>query len=219
MKLLSKKNLISRSRLIKYAIYICIFTIFWNIIEGVVSIFFGNEEDSVSLTFFGIDSFIEVTSASLVLWRFLTESKPDEEKAIQILEENLSKERKVTIGIGLLFLLLSLATISDSIVALIQKRKPETAIASLIISSVSLSFMGFLWLSKRYLAKMLNSSTMASEAQCSLACIKITFVVFIGSILYIIWKGGWWLDSVAAIILGILFAKEGIDMILWALNN
>ncbi|CAG8459793.1 15694_t:CDS:1 [Funneliformis mosseae] len=219
MKLLpkfSKQKTIPRSQLIKYAIIICIFTILWNIIEGVVSIFFGNEGDSVSLIFFGVDSFIEVTSAGLVLWRFLTESKPDEEKAVQILEENLGKERKATMGIGLLFLLLSIATISDAIVALVQRRNPETTIAGLIISSVSLSFMGFLWLSKKYLAKKLNSSTMASEAQCSLACIKITLVLFLGSILFMIWKKGWWIDSTAAIILGILFAKEGVDMIMWA---
>jgi len=216
MKLFSNQNSIPRSKLIKYATLVCIFTIIWNIIEGVVSIFFGNENDSISLIFFGVDSFIEVTSACLVLWRFLTESKPDEEKAVQVLEENLGKERKATIGIGLLFLVLSTATISDAIVALVQKRKPETAVAGLIISSVSLSFMGFLWLSKKYLAKMLNSFTMASDAQCSLACIKITLVLFIGSFLYIIWKDGWWLDSTAAIILGVLFAKEGVDMILWA---
>jgi hypothetical protein len=216
MKLFSKKGSIPRSRLLKYAVYVCIFTILWNVIEGVVSIFFGHEDDSVSLVFFGVDSFIEVTSACLVLWRFLTESKPDVEKATQILQENLNKERKCTMGIGLLFLLLSLATISDATVSLIQKRIPETAIAGLIISSVSLSFMVFLWLGKKYLAKMLNSSTMASEAQCSLACIKITFVLFLGSLLYMVWKGGWWLDSAAAIILGVLFAKEGVDMILWA---
>ncbi|CAB4480284.1 unnamed protein product [Rhizophagus irregularis] len=216
MKFFSKNDSISRSRLLKYAVYVCIFTILWNIAEGAVSIFYGSEDDSVSLVFFGVDSFIEVTSACLVLWRFLTESKPDEERATQILEENLSKEKKCTMGIGLLFILLSLATISDATVSLIQKRQPETAIAGLIISSISLSFMGFLWLSKKYLAKMLNSSTMASEAQCSLACIKITFILFLGSLLYMIWKGGWWLDSAAAIILGVLFAKEGVDMILWA---
>uniref|UniRef100_U9THZ5 Uncharacterized protein n=1 Tax=Rhizophagus irregularis (strain DAOM 181602 / DAOM 197198 / MUCL 43194) TaxID=747089 RepID=U9THZ5_RHIID len=183
MKFFSKNDSISRSRLLKYAVYVCIFTILWNIAEGAVSIFYGSEDDSVSLVFFGVDSFIEVTSACLVLWRFLTESKPDEERATQILEENLSKEKKCTMGIGLLFILLSLATISDATVSLIQKRQPETAIAGLIISSISLSFMGFLWLR---------------------------------SLLYMIWKGGWWLDSAAAIILGVLFAKEGVDMILWA---
>src|SRR5438067_2751951 len=117
MELFSKKYSISRSRLIKYAIFVCIFTIAWNITEGVVSIFFGSENDSVSLVFFGVDSFIEVSSAGLVLWRFLTESKPDEEKAAQILEENIGKEKKATMGIGLLFLLLSVATIVDATVA------------------------------------------------------------------------------------------------------
>ncbi|CAI2167071.1 18307_t:CDS:2 [Funneliformis geosporum] len=120
-------------------------------------------------------------------------------RAVQILEKNLGKERKATMGIGLLFLLLSTATISDAIIALIQKKKPETAVTVLIISSVSLSFMGFLWLSKKYLAKKLDSSMMPSEAQCSLACIKITLKA----------------DGAAID----LFAKEGTDMIMWARAN
>src|ERR1041384_6165018 len=96
----SADNSVSRSQLIKYAVFACIFTIAWNIIEGVTSVVFGDRAGSVSLRFYGIDSIVEVTSASLVLWRFLTESKPDEEKSAQALKENLEKERKTTVGIG-----------------------------------------------------------------------------------------------------------------------
>ena len=51
----------------KYAIYLAIFTIVYNIIEGVVSIMFGIEEESISLLGFGFDSFVEVFSAIIVL--------------------------------------------------------------------------------------------------------------------------------------------------------
>ncbi|CAG8440167.1 9544_t:CDS:1 [Ambispora gerdemannii] len=205
-----------RSRLLKFAILISLFTIIWNVIEGVISIIFGSDVNSVSLVFFGVDSFVEVVSASLVLWRFITESKPHKESAQGYLKTNLDKERKATLGIGILFVILALGTFSDAIISLIRHNHPETGIAGLIISIISLSFMGFLYLSKKNLAKNLNSSTMASEAQCSLACIKITVVVFLGSILYVIWKDGWWLDSAAALILGLFFVKEGVEMIIWA---
>ncbi|RHZ83228.1 hypothetical protein Glove_99g156 [Diversispora epigaea] len=208
--------MLPRSRLIKYAIIISIFTIIWNLAEGVISIYFGAESGSLSLTFFGINAFIEVTSASLVMWRFKTEIKSDEENFINSKEENLKKERRATLIIGNLFISLSLGTISNAIIALIKKKQPDTALPTLIISSVSLSFMIFFWLGKRYLALHLDSATLAAEAQCSLACLEITSVIFLGSLLYVVLSEGWWLDSTAALFLGLLFAKDGIEMILHA---
>ena len=66
MKIPSRIKSLSRSKLIKIAILTSIFTILWNVAEGVVSVLFGVENESVSLIFFGINSFIEVSSASIV---------------------------------------------------------------------------------------------------------------------------------------------------------
>ena len=44
-------------------------TIAWNILEGMVAVISGAVAGSVSLVGFGIDSFVEVTSASTLLWR------------------------------------------------------------------------------------------------------------------------------------------------------
>lgn len=63
-----------------------------------------------------------------------------------------------------------------------------------------------IWLPKRYLARALNSSTMQGEATCSLSCIQITLVLFAGSLIYKLWRGGWWVDSATSMILGVLFA-------------
>jgi len=53
------------SILVKRAITLSFFTIVYNIIEGVISIFFGLTGGSISLAGFGGDSFIEVGSALL----------------------------------------------------------------------------------------------------------------------------------------------------------
>ena len=45
------------------------FTVAWNSLEGLLSVFAGTMAGSISLVGFGIDSFIEVTSASALLWR------------------------------------------------------------------------------------------------------------------------------------------------------
>src|SRR5437868_14931830 len=45
------------------------FTIAWNTLEGLVAVISGAMAGSISLLGFGIDSFIEVTSGSTLLWR------------------------------------------------------------------------------------------------------------------------------------------------------
>src|SRR5690348_15451228 len=45
------------------------FTIAWNSLEGLVALVAGALAGSISLVGFGIDSFIEVTSGGVLLWR------------------------------------------------------------------------------------------------------------------------------------------------------
>ncbi|CAG8697788.1 23736_t:CDS:2 [Cetraspora pellucida] len=217
MKLLSKFETLPRLKLIKIAIFLSILTILWSLAEGVISVFFGTENESVSLIFFGIDSLVEVTSSSVVLWRFLKkESSVQKENT----ENNLiSVEKNSTIVIGILFVILAIGTFTDAIITLAKNGKPNTSISGLIISSVTISFMIILWFVKFSIAKQLNSSAMMSDAKCSLSCIQIAFILFLGSLIYSVWRNGWWVDSAAALILGLLFAKEGIGMILWAMSK
>jgi hypothetical protein len=41
-----------------YALYLAIFTIVYNFIEGIVATYFGASDDSIALFGFGVDSFI-----------------------------------------------------------------------------------------------------------------------------------------------------------------
>ncbi len=47
--------------------FLAAFTIVYNIAEGVVALWFGFEEESISLLGFGADSFVEVFSAIIVI--------------------------------------------------------------------------------------------------------------------------------------------------------
>jgi uncharacterized membrane protein YhaH (DUF805 family) len=51
----------------QYALWLACFTIFYNLIEGLVSIYFGGQDEALTLFGFGIDSFIEVMSGIGVL--------------------------------------------------------------------------------------------------------------------------------------------------------
>jgi hypothetical protein len=55
------------SRLWKAALWLAIFTILYNIAEGLVSIYFGAQDEVLTLFGFGVDSFIEVMSGIGIL--------------------------------------------------------------------------------------------------------------------------------------------------------
>jgi divalent metal cation (Fe/Co/Zn/Cd) transporter len=194
------------SALIRRAIFLSWFTIGYNLIEGAVSIAFGVGEESVALAGFGVDSLIEVASASLILWRFRSEAHVGSEISI-------GRERKATLGIGILFLLLAAITLAASVFQLKAGSHPTTTLPGLVISAASLSFMFWLWASKRRVAAQLNSASIMKDAACSLACIKLSVVLFAGSLVFWTFPALWWADSVAALLLGILIGKEGWETV------
>ena len=197
---------IDKDKFARQAVYLSWFTIIYNIIEGIVSIGFGISEGSIALAGFGVDSLIEVGSAIIVLWRMKEEFWHLEVMLIK-------RERQATLGIGILFGLLAVLTVAASGVQLFQKTHPETTIPGVIVSSISLSFMFFLWREKLKVADALGSSTIKKDADCSLACIKLSIVLFIGSILYWVIPSLWWADSFAALALSYFIGREGWETI------
>jgi len=200
------KITIGSSALQKRAIQLSWFTICYNIVEGLVSCYFGLEKDSIALVGFGADSFIEVASAVVVLWRFKGEAGFSAPLA-------LAGERAATRIIGWLFVLLAAGTIAGSAFKLFQHAGPDTTIPGVIISLLSLSFMFYLWSAKKKVARALNSATVEKDADCSLACIKLSAVLLAGSAVYSLTPLFWWVDSAAALVIAFLIGSEGVGTI------
>ncbi|KAG6379995.1 hypothetical protein JVT61DRAFT_10570 [Boletus reticuloceps] len=206
----------SRRRLQQYAIAISIFSIFYNTAEGVVSIVFGAESSSRALVFFGLQSAVEVISAVLVSWRFLSTTKLDDQPASETSPHVIRIERIATTIIGALLVALCLAALGTSAASLATHDRPSTTLPSLLIAATATGIMLILYVAKRYLARALDSSTMYGEALCALSCVQLSLVLLTGSLIYRVWRGGWWVDSATAILIGILFGWEGVKMIRWA---
>lgn len=63
---------VGRARLLAW------FTILWNSVEGVVGIASGVAAGSIALVGFGVDSYVEVLSGAVVLWRLAKERHGEE---------------------------------------------------------------------------------------------------------------------------------------------
>ncbi|MDP3541752.1 MAG: heavy metal transporter [Elusimicrobiota bacterium] len=192
--------------LIERALLLSWFTIAYNLVEGAVSVYFGVSDDSMALAGFGADSFIEVFSAALVLWRFRAEAGVGAGLAVE-------RERRATLGIGILFVLLAGGAAAGALAQLRAGGRPETTVPGLVIAAASLSFMFYLWRAKREVAKGLDSCTVLKDADCSLACIKLSVVLLAGSLLFMAAPALWWSDAAAALVLAVLIAREGVLII------
>src|ERR1700704_4503483 len=95
------------------------FTIAWNALEGLVAVVAGAVAGSISLVGFGIDSFIEVTSGSVLLWRMSVDANARER------ERNEKRALKV---VGICFLGLAAYIAYESATGLWSKRPSEHSI-------------------------------------------------------------------------------------------
>lgn len=191
-----------RSTWVKRALWLAWVTIAWNLLEGGVAMYFGWAEESVALFGFGVDSWIEVTSASIVLWRLRGETGQGDGPGRE-------KERSATKAISALFASLALGVSVGAILQLSAGARPATTLPGLLVAGVSLSFMFALWAAKRRAAEALDSKTMMMDVACSMACIHLSGVLFVGSLLFLLLPQLWWADSVAALGLAVLIGREG----------
>eukprot|EP01006_Ploeotia_vitrea_P041474 TRINITY_DN66533_c7_g1_i2.p1 TRINITY_DN66533_c7_g1~~TRINITY_DN66533_c7_g1_i2.p1 ORF type:complete len:758 (+),score=471.29 TRINITY_DN66533_c7_g1_i2:203-2275(+) len=124
-------------------------------------------------------------------------------------ERELERERRATLAIGVALLVLGLSALGASIAQLASEQHPESTVAGIVVSSLSLSFMVALWYWKNKAAYVLDSRTLQIDASCSLGCIQLSGVLLVGSVLFTVWDGFWWVDGVAAIIIAVLILIEG----------
>jgi divalent metal cation (Fe/Co/Zn/Cd) transporter len=178
-----------------YAFYLALFTIIYNLVEGVVSIYFGAQDETLTLFGFGIDSFIEVMSGLGILAMVVRIRRNPEAPRSQFEQTAL----RIT---GTSFYILGVGLGATAVYNLFTAHKPETTIPGLIISLVSISFMWLLVSGKRKVGRKLNSAPILADANCSLVCIYMSLVLLVSSLIYQ-FTGFGFIDSLGA--LGLIF--------------
>ncbi len=147
-----------------YALWLALFTIFYNLAEGLVSIFFGVSDETLTLFGFGVDSFIEVMSGIGIFAIVLRiRQNPDTPRS--------QFERTALRVTGTSFYLLALGLSATAIYNLFTAHKPTTTLPGLIISIISIAVMWALVMSKRKVGGALNSSPILADANCTMVCI------------------------------------------------
>src|SRR6267378_7640256 len=192
---------LDRTTLVRHGRRLEYFTIVWNAIEGLVAVVTGLIAGSISLVGFGIDSFIEVTSGSVLLWRMSVDAEvqrrdPNERRALRI--------------VGVCFLLLTAYIAYESVLDLWSRRTPEHSIPGIVLACVSLVVMPLLSSAKRKVGRALGSAAMHADAKQTELCTYLSGILLAGLLLNAAF-GLWWADPAAALIMVPIIAKEGIE--------
>ncbi|MGA2406828.1 MAG: cation transporter [Bacteroidales bacterium] len=165
------------NRLYKLAYQLSLFTIFYNIIEGIVSMSLGYADETLSLFGFGADSFIEVMSGiGIAIMILRIKQNPDSPK---------SKFEITALKItGTAFYLLSVGLFAGIVLNLINHHKPETTLWGVIISLVSIVVMVWLMNAKKSVGKKLQSEPIIADANCTKVCVYMSLVLLVSSLVY-----------------------------------
>lgn len=187
--------------LYKTAFGLALFTIIFNIAEGLFSTFFGYEDESLALFGFGLDSFIEVLSGLGIAHMILRIRKNPEGT-----RDNFERTAlKIT---GASFYILFIGLVITSIYNLWTGHKPETTIRGVIISMISIVIMMILVTWKRKVGRKLNSEPILADANCTLVCIYMSVILLISSGIYEIFKIPY-IDSIGTLGLAYFSFTEG----------
>jgi divalent metal cation (Fe/Co/Zn/Cd) transporter len=194
-------NLQHQQELHARARFLALFTIFYNLVEGIVSVWMGAEDETLALFGFGVDSFIEVVSA-IGVWHMLRRIAAN---AGETRDEFEQRALRIT-GAG--FYLLAAGLVLSAGFNLYQQHRPQTTLWGVIISLVSISFMWYLIRQKTKVGKALNSPAILADAACSRACVYLSAVLLITSLGYEM-TGIGSLDAIGALLIAWFAWREG----------
>ena len=115
-----------QKRFYQYALWLAFFTIFYNTIEGLVSVYFGVHDETLTLFGFGIDSFIEVISGVGITAMVLRiRQNPDTPRG--------QFERTALRITGWSFYLLAVGLLINSLYNFYIGHKPESTVSGTVI--------------------------------------------------------------------------------------
>ena len=191
----------SQGKLYRFASALAIITIAYNIVEGVVSIFFGLEDGSTALFGFGVDSFVEVVSG-IGIWHMVQRIRNHGKENLDHFEQTALK---IT-GTGFYVLVVGLSITAS--LDLYQGHKPDTTFWGIVVSVISIASMWLLIRSKVTVGKQLGSEAILSDAACTRACLQLSIVLLIASVGYEMTHIGG-IDSIGTLVIAGLCFREG----------
>ncbi|SCL36379.1 cation diffusion facilitator family transporter [Micromonospora aurantiaca (nom. illeg.)] len=186
-----------RAQLNRRSLHLAYATAGYNLLEGIVAVAAGAAASSTALLGFGLDSFVEVSSALVVIWQF--RSRVPE-----------ARERLALRLIAVSFFALAAWVTVDAVRSLIGSEQAETSPVGIAIAATSVVVMPLLVWVKRRTGRELGSATVVADSMQTMLCTYLSVIVLVGLLLNAT-LGWWWADPVAALVIAAVAIREGVE--------
>jgi hypothetical protein len=194
--------------LLRRAFTLALITIGYNIVEGLVSVWFGAGDDALALLGFGVDSFVEVISGLGIAHMLLRMRQAP-------VSARDGFERRALRITGSAFYLLAAGLLAGAAVNLVRQHVPATTVPGIVIALVSIATMYALMRTKRSTGRALGSEAMCADADCTRTCLQLSVLLLAASALYAM--TGWGAaDAVGSVAIAVLSAREGREAFMTA---
>ncbi|SCE70590.1 Cation efflux family protein [Micromonospora purpureochromogenes] len=186
-----------RAVLSRRSLWLAYATAGYNLLEGLVAIAAGAAASSTALIGFGLDSFVEVSSAAVLIWQFRSRVPED-------------RERLALRLIGASFFALAAWVTIDAVRSLLAGGDADASPVGIGLAVASLLVMPLLVAAKRRTGRELGSATVMADSTQTMLCTYLSAVLLVGLVLNAAW--GWsWADPIAALVIAVVAVKEGIE--------
>jgi divalent metal cation (Fe/Co/Zn/Cd) transporter len=179
------------------------FTVGWNCLEAMVGLTAGLLAGSVALVGFALDSVVEASSGSILIWRLRTE-----ENGTRTAEET---ERKAIRMVAVAFFALALYVGVRATYDLLTESRPDESLTGVILAVVSLIVMPLLAWRKRVVARKLDSRALQADSTQTSLCTYLSAFLLFGLVTNDVF-GWWWADPLAGLAIAGFAAKEAREL-------
>ncbi len=181
-----------------------VLTISWMLVEASASIGAGVMAGSVLLLAFGVDSVIELISASVLFHRLRKEASGAGKDGAEI---EALEHRTARIA-GYLLYVLAAYVVLQSGYGLLHRHTAETSWVGLCIALAAALGMPVLAKAKIRVADEIGSRALRADAMETFTCGFLSWILLAGLAANALFHW-WWLDSTAALVLVPFLVKEG----------
>lgn len=186
---------------IRLALSLSMITVFYNIVEGLISVYLGNKDETLALFGFGLDSFVEVISGIGIWHMVLRIRRHGEEKRDHFEKRAL----KIT---GTAFYILTMGLLIAAVLNIYTGHQPETTFWGVVIALISISTMWWLIRQKNKVGRALNSDAIIADANCTKTCLQLSIILLVSSVSFEL-TGISSIDAIGSLFIAGLSYREG----------
>lgn len=171
----------------------------WHLVEFAIAVSAGIAAGSVALVAFGVDSLIEVAAGLTIVWRFSGSRLG-----------SATSERRAQQLIALSYFVLAAYVAVESVRDLVGGHEPGVSWVGIGLAAVTAPTMPLLARAKRRVGHALGSAATVGEGGQNLICAYLSIALLVGLLANALF-GWWWADPAAALLIGAVAIREGVE--------